>query len=89
MGGGGSHLKSDFQEGSVTKIFTFALKVNGVVGRVAHPKSSDPATSPSKKNSNVHKSCQAENIVTQTGTSQLPTISVFFMLTRLPLLSST
>ena len=28
----------------MTKIFNFALKVKGVVGRVAHAKSSDPAT---------------------------------------------
>ena len=28
----------------MTKIFNFALKIKGVVGRVAHTKSSDPAT---------------------------------------------
>ena len=28
----------------MTKIFNFALKAKGVVGRVAHAKSSDPAT---------------------------------------------
>ena len=28
----------------MTKIFNFALKIKGVVGRVAHAKSSDPAT---------------------------------------------
>ena len=33
----------------MTKIFNFALKIKGVVGRVAHTKSSDPAT-PQKKN---------------------------------------
>ena len=42
--GGDSFLKSDFYEGRVTKIFNFALKIKGVVGRVAHAKSSDPAT---------------------------------------------
>ena len=31
----------------MTKILNFALKIKGVVGRVAHAKSSDPAT-PSK-----------------------------------------
>ena len=30
----------------MTKIFNFALKSRGVVGRVAHAKSSDPATPP-------------------------------------------
>ena len=30
----------------MTKIFNFALKIKGVVGRVAHAKSSDPATPP-------------------------------------------
>ena len=39
----------------MTKIFNFALKIKGVVGRVAHAKSSDPATPPlPKKNWNVH-----------------------------------
>ena len=33
----------------MTKISNFALKIKGVVGRVAHAKSSDPAT-PQKKN---------------------------------------
>ena len=28
----------------MTKILNFALKIKGVVGRVAHAKSSDPAT---------------------------------------------
>ena len=37
----------------MTKIFNFALKIKGVVGRVAHAKSSDPATPP-KKIWNVH-----------------------------------
>ena len=37
----------------MTKIFNFALKIKGVVGRVAHAKSSDPATP--QKISNVHK----------------------------------
>ena len=32
----------------MTKIFNFALKIKGVVGRVAHTKSSDPATPPKK-----------------------------------------
>ena len=36
----------------MTKIFNFALKIKGVVGRVAHAKSSDPATPP--KIWNVH-----------------------------------
>ena len=30
----------------MTKIFNFALKIKGVVGRVAEAKSSDPATPP-------------------------------------------
>ena len=30
----------------MTKILNFALKIKGVVGRVAHMKSSDPATPP-------------------------------------------
>ena len=30
----------------MTKILNFALKIKGVVGRVAHVKSSDPATPP-------------------------------------------
>ena len=30
----------------MTKILNFALKIKGVVGRVAHAKSSDPATTP-------------------------------------------
>ena len=30
----------------MTKIFNFALKIKGVVGRVAEAKSSDPATRP-------------------------------------------
>ena len=30
----------------MTKILNFALKIEGVVGRVAHAKSSDPATPP-------------------------------------------
>ena len=30
----------------MTKILNFALKVKGEVGRVAHAKSSDPATPP-------------------------------------------
>ena len=30
----------------MTKIFNFALKVKGVVGRMAHVKSSDPAMPP-------------------------------------------
>ena len=33
----------------MTKIFNFALKIKGVTGRVAHVKSSDPATPPKKK----------------------------------------
>ena len=33
----------------MTKIFNFALKIKGVVGRVAHDKSSDPVTPPKKK----------------------------------------
>ena len=33
----------------MTKILNFALKIKGVVGRVAHAKSSDPATNPPKK----------------------------------------
>ena len=37
----------------MTKLLNFALKILGVVGRVAHAKSSDPAT-PQKKNWNVH-----------------------------------
>ena len=32
----------------MTKIFNFALKIKGVAGRVAHAKSSDPATPPKK-----------------------------------------
>ena len=45
MGGrGDSYLESDFYEGRVTKILNFALKIKGVVGRVALVKSSDPAT---------------------------------------------
>ena len=36
-----------FRTGRVTKILNFVLKIKGVVGRVAHAKSSDPAT-PSK-----------------------------------------
>ena len=32
----------------MTKTFNFALKIKGVVGRVAHAKSSDPATPPKK-----------------------------------------
>ena len=40
----------------MTKIFNFALKIKGVVGRVAHAKSSDPATPPQKKKIwNVHQ----------------------------------
>ena len=39
----------------MTKSFNFSLKKQGVVGRVAHAKSSDPATLPQKKkNWNVH-----------------------------------
>ena len=34
----------------MTKIFNFALKFRGVVGRVAEAKSSDSATPPKKKN---------------------------------------
>ena len=34
----------------MTRILNFALKIKGVVGRVAHAKSSDPATPPKKKN---------------------------------------
>ena len=30
----------------MTKVLNFALKIKGVAGRVAHVKSSDPATSP-------------------------------------------
>ena len=30
----------------MTKTFNFALKIKGVVGRVAHAKSSDPASPP-------------------------------------------
>ena len=30
----------------MTKIFNFVLEIKGVVGRVAHAKSSDPATPP-------------------------------------------
>ena len=30
----------------MTKILNFALKIKGLVGRVAHAKSSDPATPP-------------------------------------------
>ena len=30
----------------MTKILNFGLKIKGVVGRVAHAKSSDPATPP-------------------------------------------
>ena len=37
----------------MTKIFNFSLKIKGVVGRVAHAKSSDHAT-PKKKNWNVN-----------------------------------
>ena len=33
----------------MTKILNFALKIKGVVGRVPHAKSSDPATPPKKK----------------------------------------
>ena len=33
----------------MTKIFNFALKIKGVVGRVADAKSSNPATPPKKK----------------------------------------
>ena len=33
----------------MTKSFNFALKIKGVVGRVAHAKSSDPATPQKKK----------------------------------------
>ena len=33
----------------MTKLLNFALKIKGVVGRVAHAKSSDPATSQKKK----------------------------------------
>ena len=32
----------------MTKIFNFALKIKGVVGRVVHAKTSDPGTPPSK-----------------------------------------
>ena len=44
-GGGGVTVILDliFLEGRVTKILNFALKINGVVGRVAHARSSDPA----------------------------------------------
>ena len=38
----------------MTKILNFALKIKGVVGRVAHAKSSDPATPPKKKVWNMH-----------------------------------
>ena len=48
-GGGDSYLRSDCLEGRVTKIFNFAVKIKGVVGRVAHAESSDPATPPQKK----------------------------------------
>ena len=37
----------------MTKILNFALKIKGVVGRVAHVKSSDPATPPPKKNVHI------------------------------------
>ena len=33
----------------MTKILNFGLKIKGVVGRVAHAKSPDPATPPPKK----------------------------------------
>ena len=33
----------------MTKILNFVLKTRGVVGRVAHAKSSDPANPPQKK----------------------------------------
>ena len=33
----------------MTRILNFALKIKGVVGRVARAKSSDPATPPKKK----------------------------------------
>ena len=36
-----------FRRGRVTKILNFALKIKGLLGRVAHAKSSDPAI-PSK-----------------------------------------
>ena len=40
----------------MTKIFNFALKIKGVVGKVAHAKSSDPATPPPpKKIWNMHQ----------------------------------
>ena len=41
----------------MTKIFNFALKIKGVVGRVAQARSSDLATLPpqKKKNWNAHR----------------------------------
>ena len=45
-GGGGVTLILNmiFSTGRVTKILNFGLKIKGVVGRVAHAKSSDPTT---------------------------------------------
>ena len=44
----------------MTKILNFSLKIKGVVGRVAHAKSSDPATPP--KIWNVHIVTQRINL---------------------------
>ena len=46
-GGGDSYLKSDFQEGRVTKIFNFALKMKGGGREGGTCEVLDPAT-PSK-----------------------------------------
>ena len=47
----------------MTKILNFALKIKGVVGRVVHAKSSDPATlpPPKKKIWNVHLPWEPNN----------------------------
>ena len=37
----------------MTKNFNFAVKIKGVVGRVAHAKSSDPATPPPPKKNKI------------------------------------
>ena len=60
-----SYLESDFWEGRVTKILNFALKIKGVVARVAHAKSSDPATPPSgqKKKQRLERALAATTII--------------------------
>ena len=44
----------------MTKIFNFALNIKGVVGRVEHAKSSDPANPPKKKLERAPTQCEKQ-----------------------------